>query len=68
MEEPDNGYIIPRKNSYEQGDFVDIICQLGYELQSNGKLECLATGNWSTNVPSCTNSSTSVEMTKPDFS
>lgn len=67
IQEPENGYITPRQKSYEPGDVLEIACQLGYELVSNGKLECLENGNWSTIVPSCTNSSTNVEITNTMF-
>ena len=35
------------------GDIIQFDCSPGYELHGNKSVECLATGNWSTEEPTC---------------
>lgn len=58
--EPENGYVTPKKNYYDQGDELEISCQVGFESNTDIKPKCLSTGNWSTALPLCSNSSTSL--------
>ena len=41
------------ENGTLYGDRIQFICDEGYDLHGNKTTECLAMGNWSTEVPTC---------------
>ena len=48
---PQHGYMIGNGTLY--GDSIQFVCDAGYDLHGNKTAECLASGNWSTEVPTC---------------
>ena len=48
---PKHGYMT--RNGTLYGDIIQFDCDAGYELDGNKTAQCLATGNWSTEVPKC---------------
>ena len=48
---PQNGNVKDDGTLY--GDSIQFVCDAGYELHGNKSAECLDTGKWSTNVPTC---------------
>lgn len=57
MGEPDNGYLTPTKFLYYPGEVLEITCHPGFDISTDIKPQCLSDGNWTTVLPSCTNSS-----------
>jgi len=45
--------ITNQQTKYEFGDTINIVCEIGYTLQGNHELTCLADKTWDSTVPSC---------------
>ena len=48
---PQHGNVTVNGTLY--GDSIQFVCNAGYDLHGNKTADCLATGNWSTEVPTC---------------
>ena len=49
--EPQHGNVLGDDTLY--GASIQFVCDAGYELNGTKTADCLATGNWSTEVPTC---------------
>ena len=48
-----NGHILSHRPTYHVGDMLSFDCQLGYTLLGEITIECMATGSWSAQIPTC---------------
>jgi len=52
-DQPDNGSLKPKKNTYYSGDKLWFSCEAGYTLEGKKDLLCQNNGQWNAEFPIC---------------